>query len=179
MRMTLNHTEANWAQALADLREAPAKPCGAKSLRQAIEDAIDDVISCRERGHTDSDIVAIFARNGIQMSLHTFRQYVRQARRVKTPQASEGKSTVAGVSNAQSPDIRSHTQRRNTADSREGDATPADAPVEQRLETPVAPPAILRAQDAPAPISQGVAKPLRQTGKTAAEVLGHRFNEDV
>ncbi len=177
--MTQRHTEANWAQALADLREAPAKPRGAKSLRQAIEDAIDDVMSCRERGHTDSDILVIFARNGIQMSLHTFRQYVRQARRTKAQQASGGRGKAARASNGHSPDIFSHAQTTKAENSREANATMPEAPVEQRRDAPVTPPAILRAQDAPAPISQAVAKPLRQTGKTAAEVLGHRFNEDV
>ncbi len=177
--MTLKHTEANWAQALADLREAPIKPRGAKSLRQAIEDAIDDVISCRERGHTDSDILAIFARNGIQMSLHTFRQYVRQARRAKPQQASGGRGEAARASNAHSPDISSHAQTAKAENSREANATRPEAPVAQRGDTPLAPPAILRTQDVPAPISQAVTKPPRQTGKTAAEVLGHRFNEDV
>jgi hypothetical protein len=177
--MTLRHTEANWAQALADLREAPAKPPTTKSLRQAIEDAIDDVMSCRERGHTDNDILAIFARNGIRMSLHTFRQYVRQARRAKAQQASGGKSQAARISNAQSPDIRSDTQKRKAEESREADARRPEAPVAQRVDTPLAAPAILPAHDAAAPISQVVAKPPRQTGKTAAEVLGHRFNEDV
>jgi hypothetical protein len=178
--MTLRHTEANWAQALADLREAPANPRGATSLRQAIENAIDDVISCRERGHTDSDILAIFARNGVQMSLHTFRQYVRQARRAKAQQASAGKSKAARVSNAQSHDIRGDAQMIKAEDSsREADAARSGAPVTQRVDTPVAAPAILPAHGSAASISQAVAKPSRQTGKTAAEVLGHRFNEDV
>jgi hypothetical protein len=177
--MTLIHTEANWSQALADLREAPAKPRGATSLRQAIETAIDDVISCRERGHTDSDIVAIFARNGIRMSLHTFRQYVRQARRAKAQQASGGKSKAARISNAQSHGIRGDARMIKAEDSREADAARPEAPVAQRVDTPVAPPAILPAHGPAAPISQAVAKPPRQTGKTAAEVLGHRFNEDV
>ncbi len=177
--MTQKHTDANWAQALADLREAPAKPRGAKSLRQAIENAIDDVISCRERGHTDSDILAIFARNGVHMSLHTFRQYVRQARRAKAQQASGGKTKPARVLDTQNPEIRGHEQTRKAEDTREADAVRLEAPVAQRVDTPVAPPALTRAQDAAAPISQAVAKPLRQTGKTAAEVLGHRFNEDV
>jgi hypothetical protein len=177
--MTLKHTEANWAQALADLREAPAKPRGAKSLRQAIEDAIDDVMSCRERGHTDSDIVAIFVQNGIQMSLHTFRQYVRQARRRKAQQASGGRGKAARASNVHSPDIFGHAQITKAENSREANATKPEAPVAQRVDTPVSPPALTRAQDAAAPISQAVAKPPRQTGKTAAEVLGHRFNEDV
>jgi hypothetical protein len=177
--MTLRHTEANWAQALADLREAPAKPPATKSLRQAIEDAIDDVISCRERGHTDNDILAIFARNGIHMSLHTFRQYVRQARRAKTQQASAVKSKGGRVSNAQSHDIRVDAQMIKAEDSREADAARPEAPVAQRVGTPLAAPAILPVHDAAAPISQAVAKPSRQTGKTAAEVLGHRFNEDV
>ncbi|RTL80172.1 MAG: hypothetical protein EKK29_19905 [Hyphomicrobiales bacterium] len=177
--MTLKHTHANWAQALADLREAPVKPPGAKSLRQAIDDAIDDVISCRARGHTDSDILAIFARNGIQMSLHTFRQYVRQARRAKTQQVSEGKSKAERVSNAQGPDIRGGAQMRKGEDSREADTTRPEPRVAQRVDAPVAPPTISGARDAAAPISQAVAKPEKQTGKTAAEVLGHRFNEDV
>jgi hypothetical protein len=172
--MTLRHTEANWTQALADLREAPAKSRGAKSLRQAIETAIDDVISCRERGHTDSDILAIFARNGVHMSLHTFRQYVRQARRMKAKQTSGGKSKGARVLDAQSPDIRSHTQTKKAEDPRTADATRLEAPVTQRVDMP-----LMATHDAAAPISHVVAKPLRQTGKTAAEVLGHRFNEDV
>jgi len=177
--MTLKQTEANWAQALADLREAPVKPPGAKSLRQAIEDAIDDVMSCRERGHTDSDILAIFARNGIQMSLHTFRQYVRQARRTKAQQASGGRGKPARASNAHSPDIFSHAQTTKAENSREADATRPEPPVAQCVDAPVAPPTRSHAHTAAAPISQAVAKPLRQTGKTAAEVLGHRFNEDV
>jgi hypothetical protein len=177
--MTQRHTEANWAQALADLREAPAKSRAAKSLRQAIEDAIDDVISCRQRGHTDSDILAIFARNGIQMSLHTFRQYVRQARRAKAQQASGEKSKAGRVLNAQGPDIRGGARMRKAEDSREADATRPDQPMAQRVDTPVAPPTRSHAHAAAAPISQAVAKPPRQTGKTAAEVLGHRFNEDV
>ncbi|RTL79632.1 MAG: hypothetical protein EKK29_20440 [Hyphomicrobiales bacterium] len=177
--MTQKHTDANWAQALADLREAPVKPPGAKSLRQAIEAAIDDVISCRERGHTDSDIIAIFARNEVHISLHTFRQYVRQALRAKAQQASGENSKAGRVSNAQRPDIHGDAPITKAEGSREADATRPEAPVEQCVDTPVAPPAISRAQDALAPISQAVAKPLRQTGKTAAEVLGHRFNEDV
>lgn len=177
--MALRHTEANWTQALAELREAPAKPRGAKSLRQAIEDAIDDIISCRERGHTDSDIVAIFAQNGIHMSLHTFRQYVRQARRVKAEQALGGKTKVARASKPQRRDIRGDAQTKDAEDARKADSTRAEAPEAQCVDTPVAPPMILRADATAAPISQTVSKPLTQTGKTAADVLGHRFNEDV
>ena len=177
--MTLTHTDANWTQALADLREAPAKPRGAKSLKDAIRDAIDDVVSCRERGHTDTDIVAIFARNGIHMSLHTFRQYVRQARRMKAEQALGGKGKAVRASRAQSRDIHVDAPMRNPADSRDADATRAVASVAQRVDIPVSPPAILRRDDAATPISQTVARPLTQRGKTAAEVLGHRFNEDV
>lgn len=176
--MGVRHTEAKWAQALADLREAPAKPRGARSLRQAIEEAIDDVISCRERGHTDSDIVAILARNGIAMSLHTFRQYVRQALREKAQQALGGKGKPARTAKAQCRDIRHDTQTRNAADVREADMARPEAPVAQRVETPASPPTISPPQGA-APISQVVEKPPRQTGRMAAEVLGHRFNEDV
>ena len=177
--MALTHEDANWTQALADLREAPAKSRGVKSLRQAIEDAIDDVISCRERGHTDSDIVAIFARNGIHMSLHTFRQYVRQARRVKAEQALGGEGKAVRASKAQSRDILGDAPTRNPADAREAGATRMAAHEAQSVDTPMAPPAISRSDVAAAPISQTVVKPSTQTGKTAAEVLGHRFNEDV
>ena len=177
--MTQRHTEANWTQALADLREAPAKPRDAKSLKKAIEDAIDDVMSCRERGHTDSDIVAIFARNGIQISLHTFRQYVRQARRVKEEQALGVKRKPARASKAQRRDIRGDAQTRNAEAAGEAHATRAEAPEAQRLDTPLELPTILEAERAAAPISQTAHRPLRQAGKTAAEVLGHRFNEDV
>lgn len=177
--MALTHTDANWTQAIADLREAPPKPRGAKSVRQAIEDAIDDVISCRERGHTDSDIVAIFARNGIHMSLHTFRQYVRQARRLKTEQALGGRGKAVRASTAQSRDLRSDASTRTAAHAREEGAKQAVAPEAQRVDRPAAPLAMSRPNVAAAPISQTVAKPLTQTGKTAVEVLGHRFNEDV
>lgn len=177
--MAGRHSEADWTQALADLREAPAKPRGAKSLRQAIEDAIDDIISCRERGHTDSDIIAIFARNGIHMSLHTFRQYVRQARRAKTEQALGGKRKPARASKAQSRDIRDDAPTTKGQEAREARTIRVEAPKAQSFEMPAAPPMILRADDAAAPISQTVSKPLRQAEKTAAEVLGHRFNEDV
>lgn len=177
--MTLKHTDANWAQALADLRDAPIKPPGAKSLKQAIEDAIDDIISCRERGHTDSDIVTIFARNGIHMSLHTFRQYVRQARRAKTEQALGGKRKPVRATKAESRDMRGDPPATKGEDAREASTIKTEAPEAQSLEMPAAPPTILRADGAGAPISQTVSKPLRQTGKTAAEVLGHRFNEDV
>jgi hypothetical protein len=177
--MALTHEDANWTQALADLREAPAKTRVARSLRQAIEDAIDDVISCRERGHTDSDIVAIFARNGIHMSLHTFRQYVQRARRVKAEQALGEKGKAVRASKAQSRDILGDAPTRNPADAREADATGSVAHEAQRVDTPAAPPAISHSDVAAAPISQTVAKPPTQKGKTAAEVLGHRFNEDV
>jgi len=177
--MALTHTDANWTQALADLREAPAKLRGAKSLRQAITEAIDDVISCRERGHTDSDIVAIFARNGIHMSLHTFRQYVRHARRVKAEQALGEKGKAVRASKAQNRDIRGDAPARSPADARDTEAIRMMAPEAQRADTPVAPPATLRTDDVAAPISRTIAKPPTQTGKTAAEVLGHRFNEDV
>ena len=177
--MALTHPDANLTQALADLREAPPKPRGAKSLRQAIEDAIDDVISCRERGHTDSDIVAIFARNGIHMSLHTFRQYVRQARRAKAEQALGGAGNAVRTSKAQTRDILGDAPTRNPANARDADATRSVAHEAQRVDTPMAPPAISHSDVAATPISQTVAIPPRQTGKTAAEVLGHRFNEDV
>lgn len=177
--MTLRHTEANWTQALADLREAPTKPRGAKSLRQAIEDAIDDIVSCRERGHTDSDIVAIFARNGIHMSLHTLRQYVRQARRAKTEQALGGKRKPARASKAQSRDMRGDAPATRGEDAREASAIKAEAPEAKSFETLAAPPTTLGPDGAAAPISQTVPKPLRQLGKTSAEVLGHRFDEEV
>jgi len=177
--MTLTHTDANWTQALADLREAPAKPRGAKSLRQAIIETIDDIISCRERGHTDSDIVAIFARNGIHMSLHTFRQYVRQARRVKAEQALGGKGKAIRTSRPQNRDTRGDTTTTNRGDALGVGATRAENPETQSVDTTMAPPVIPRKDVAAAPISRTVAKPLTQTGKTAAEVLGHRFNEDV
>jgi hypothetical protein len=177
--MALTHTEANWTQALTELREAPAKPRGAKSLRQAISEAIDDVIACRERGHSDSDIVAIFARNGVHMSLHTFRQYLRQARRVKAEQALGEKGKAVRASKAQNRDIPSDAPTRNPADALDADATRTVASVAQRADPLVAPPATLLTADAAAPISRTVAKPPMQSGKTAAEVLGHRFNEDV
>jgi hypothetical protein len=177
--MTQGHAEANWTQALAEMREAPAKPAGSKSFRQAIESAIDEIISCRERGHTDADILAILARNGIQMSLNTFRQYVRQARRAKARQAPEGKSKSAPISNAQTSDIRSRAQTTNAKDSRETDATRRETPVTERVDRPKMSAAISQAHDAATPISQAVAKPPRQTGMTAAEALGHRFDQDV
>jgi hypothetical protein len=177
--MALTHTDANWTQALADLREAPAKPRGAKSLRQAIIEAIDDVMSCRERGHTDSDIVAIFAQNGIHMSLHTFRQYVRQARRVKVEQALGERGKAARAPKVQSRDIRGDTPAKNPEDARDADAVRTVASVAQRADPLVALSTTLRTNDAAAPISQSVAKPPMQTGKAAAEVLGHRFDEDV
>lgn len=177
--MAVRHTEAKWAQALADLREAPAKPHGARSLRQAIEEAIDDVISCRERGHTDSDIVAIFARNGIAMSLHTFRQYVRQARRAKTEQALGGKRKIARATKAQSRDMRGDAPATKGEDAPAASATNVGVPEAKGYETPAVAAATLRPDGAAAPISQTVPKPLRQLGRTAAEVLGHRFNEDV
>ncbi|WP_330085243.1 hypothetical protein [Methylocystis iwaonis] len=177
--MALTNPDANWTQALADLREAPAKPRSGGSLRQAIIEAIDDVISCRERGHTDSDIVAIFARNGIHMSLHTFRQYVRQARRMKTEQALGGKGKAVRASKAQGHDIRGEAVARNTADARDADTTRTVVPEAQRAGTPVMKPAMIRTDGPAPPISQTVPKPLTQTAKTAAEVLGHRFNEDV
>jgi len=177
--MTQGHAEANWAQALADMREAPAKHPGAKSLRQAIESAIDEIISCRERGHTDADILAILARNGIQMSLNTFRQYVRQARRAKARHAPEGKSKSAPISNAQTSDIRSRVHTTNAEVSSETDATRREAPIIKRVDRPEMTAARSQAHDAAAPISQAVAKPPRQTGMTAAEALGHRFDEDV
>jgi hypothetical protein len=175
--MAVRHSEANWTQALADLREAPAKPQGARSLRQAIQEAIEDVMSCRERGHTDSDIVAIFARNGIQMSLHTFRQYVRRARRAKAEQALGEKRKLGPASKIQTRDMRGDTPTTKGRKAHEASAISAGAPEAQSPETKTAAPTTSPAKGAP--ISQNVSKPLRQTGKTAAEVLGHRFNEDV
>ena len=177
--MAVRHTEAKWAQALADLREAPAKPRRARSLRQAIEEAIDDVISCRERGHTDSDIVAIFARNGIAMSLHTFRQYVRQAQRTKAEQALGGKRKVSRATKAQSRDMLGDAPATKGEDASEASAIKAETPEAKSYEVPAAVPTTLRPDGAAAPISQTAPKPSRQLGKTAAEVLGHRFNEDV
>jgi hypothetical protein len=177
--MVLPKSDANWTQALADLREAPPKPRVVKSLRQAIEEAIEDVISCRERGHTDSDIVAIFARNGIHMSLHTFRQYVRQARRVKAEQALGGKGKILRASRPQSRTIRDDAPTINPINAHEAGATRAENPEAQPADTPVAPRGVSRPDAGATPISQTAAKPLAQTGKTAAEVLGHRFNEDV
>ncbi len=177
--MAVRNGDANWTQALADLREAPAKPVGVRSLRQAIIEAIDDVISCRERGHTDSDIVAIFARNGIDMSLHTFRQYVRQARRAKESQALGGKRKDARATKTQSRDTLTDTPRTQGGEPSAAKAILMVAPVEIPADTPVLPPTISSANANEGTISQTASKPPRQTGKTAAEVLGHRFNEDV
>jgi hypothetical protein len=70
-------------------------------------------------------------------------------------------------------------RRQRGEDAREASAITAEAPEAKSFETPVAPPTTLRSDVPAAPISQTFAKPLRQTGKKAAEVLGHRFNEDV
>lgn len=177
--MAMRNSDANWTQALADLREAPAKQVGVRSLRQAIEDAIDDVISCRERGHTDSDIVAIFARNGIVMSLHTFRQYVRQARRAKEEQALGGKTKVARVTRSQTRDMPTDMAGAKGGEPSATNAIAAIAPAEACLDTTTVPPTISPSHANSGPISQMASKPSRQIGKTAAEVLGHRFNEDV
>ena len=178
--MAVRNSDANWTQAVADLREAPAKQVGVQSLRQAIEDAIDDVISCRERGHTDSDIVAIFARNGIEMSLHTFRQYVRQARRSKEEQTLGGKRKVARATKAQSRDTPTDMAGAEGGEPSVTNAIAAVAPVEACLDTTTVPPPTISPSHAnSAAISQMASKPSRQIGKTAAEVLGHRFNEDV
>ncbi len=177
--MAVRNSDANWTQAVADLREAPAKQVGVRSLRQAIEDAIDDVISCRERGHTDSDIVAIFARNGIEMSLHTFRQYVRHARRAKGEQALGGKRKVARATKPQTHDTPTDTA---SAEGEEPSVTKAIAivaPAQVSPDMPALPPTISPANANAGAISQMASKPVKQTGKTAAEVLGHRFNEDV
>jgi hypothetical protein len=174
--MAVRHTDANWTQALADLREAPAKPLGVRSLRQLIEDAIEDVISCRERGHTDSDIVAIFARNEIHISLHTFRQYVRQARRAKEEQPLGGKREVARASKTQ---VRHTPTDMASAEGGKPSAAKAIAVVAPAKDTAALPPTISAANANAGAISQMASKPLKQTGKTAAEVLGHRFNEDV
>jgi len=101
------------------------------------------------------------------MSLHTFRQYVQRARRVKAEQALGEKGKAVRASKAQSRDILGDAPTRNPADARGADATGSVAHEAQRVDTPAA------------PISQTVAKPPTQKGKTAAEVLGHRFNEDV
>ncbi len=177
--MAMRNSDANWTQAVADLRDAPTKHVGARSLRQAIEDAIDDVISCRERGHMDSDIVAIFARNGIQMSLHTFRQYVRQARREKEEQALGGKRKVARATKAQSRDTPPDMAGAEGGEPSTTNAIAAVAPAEACLDTTTAPPTISPSHANSGAISQMASKPSRQIGKTAAEVLGHRFNEDV
>ena len=177
--MAVRNSDANWTQAVADLREAPAKQVGVRSLRQAIEDAIDDVISCRERGHTDGDIVAIFARNGIEMSLHTFRQYVRQARRAKEEQALGGKRKVARATKAQSHDTPTDMAGAEGGEPSAANAIAAVAPAEACLDTTTVPPTISPSHANAGAISQMASKPARQTGKTAAEVLGHRFNEDV
>lgn len=177
--MAVRNSDANWTQAIADLREAPAKQVGVRSLRQAIEDAIDDVISCRERGHTDSDIVAIFARNGIEMSLHTFRQYVRQARRAKEEQALGGKRKVA---RATKPQTRDKPTDMAGAESKEPSGIKAIAvvaPTRGAPDTPALPPTISPENANAGAILQMASKPVKQTGKSAAEVLGHRFNEDV
>ncbi len=177
--MAVRNSDANWTQAVADLRDAPAKQVGVRSLRQAIEDAIDDVISCRERGHTDSDIVAIFARNGIEMSLHTFRQYVRQAQRAKEEQALGGKRKVARAKKAQSRDTSTDLAGVEGGEASITNAIAFTAPPQGSVETPALPPTISPAHANAGAISQMASKPARQTGKTAAEVLGHRFNEDV
>jgi hypothetical protein len=177
--MAARNSDANWTQALADLREAPVKQVGGRSLRQAIFEAIDDVISCRERGHTDSDIVAIFARNGIQISLHTFRQYVRQARRAKEEQALGGKRKVARATRPQTPDTPTDIGGAEGGQPLATNATAVVAFAPASLDTPAPPPAISPAPANAGAISQMASKPSRQTGKTAAEVLGHRFNEDV
>jgi len=177
--MPLTHVNANWTQALADLREAPAKPRGAKSLRQALEGAIDDIISCRERGHTDSDIVAIFAQNGIKMSLHTFRQYVRQALRVKAEQASGVKGRTAHGSKAQTRNIRGNATVTSPPEAPDVGTIRAAVQEAQRTDTPVTTSAKSRSDGLATRISQTVVKPPVQSGKTAAEVLGHRFDEDV
>ncbi len=177
--MAVRNSDANWTQALADLREAPAKQVGVRSLRQAIIEAIDDVISCRERGHTDSDIVAIFARNGIQMSLHTFRQYVRQARRAKEEQALGGKGKVARAIKTQTRDMPALMAGAEGAEPSATKTIAVVAPVQASPNTPALPPTTSPAHANAGAISQMASKPSRQTGKTAAEVLGHRFNEDV
>ena len=177
--MAVRNSDANWTQAIADLRDAPAKQVGVRSLRQAIEDAIDDVISCRERGHTDSDIVAIFARNGIEMSLHTFRQYVRQARRPKEEQALGGKRKVARATKPQIHDAPNDIVGVEGGEASATNAIALAAPPHGSVETPALPPTISPAHANAGAISQMASKPARQTGKTAAEVLGHRFNEDV
>jgi hypothetical protein len=177
--MAVRNSDANWTQALADLREAPAKQVGVRSLRQAIIEAIDDVISCRERGHTDSDIVAIFARNGIQMSLHTFRQYVRQARRAKDEQALGGKKKVARATRPQTPDTPTDIGGAEGGQPLATNAIAVVATAHNAPDTPALPPATSRANANAGAISQMASKPVKQSGKSAAEVLGHRFNEDV
>ena len=62
---------------------------------------------------------------------------------------------------------------------RDAAATRSVAHEAQSVDTPMTPPAISRSDVAATPISQTVAKPPTQKGKSAAEVLGHRFNEDV
>lgn len=178
--MAAKHTNATWTKALADLREAPPKPSGARSLRQSIEDAIDDIISCRERGYTDSEIIAIFARNGVEISLHTFRQYVRQARRAKEGQALGGKRRIARATKPQVRDAEGEASDDKpcapiSIDSRKLIETPSATPAGAKGETP----ATQASNPKAGAISHTAAKPVRQAGKTAAEVLGHRFNEDV
>lgn len=178
--MVTKHDDASWTNALADLREAPPKQSRSRSLRQSIEDAIDDVISCRQRGYMDSDIIAIFARNGIDMSLHTFRQYVRQALRAKEEQALGGKRKVARATRPQVRDAAG-------ALSDDKPCAPVSINLGKQVETPCGAAAVAeRPTPAPQPsnakagaISDMASKPARQAGKTAAEVLGHRFSEDV
>ena len=138
------------------LRSAPPKK-GVRSrspLRAAVAQLLPDLIALRAKGYNGEELAGIMRDNGFVISVRTLNKYINEARAGSSRKRKKKAPPVAPkrTTAAQTPKI------------------PAIAPrpkAEQRAKPIAVPPSLL------------ATKPLAQTKRSAKEVLGHRFDDDL
>jgi len=154
--------DVNWTKALDELRGAPVKSDVNVSLKQKILASLDDILAAREKGYSDADILEILRRNGVETTLGTLRHYIAAARKARSTAVEPLRAT---------PPIKGARGRHSEGEDRRKPSEPPMEPI--RAQRPVG------GTSSPAPsIAAAAQRPLRQLGKPAREVLGHRLDDN-
>jgi hypothetical protein len=147
------------------LRSAPPKDQSRSRspLRAAVLQLLPDLLAFRAKGYSDAELADVMQDNGFFIAASTLKTYIGEARAGaakvgKRPPAKAGKKTTA------------KTRKKKTAS-----AGARSAPITVKSGS--------RGRNTqkktPTPPSLLATKPLMQNGRTAKDVLGHRFDDDV
>lgn len=158
----MTNDDVNWTRALDELRNAPAKASPNVPLKTKIAASIDEILAFRSKGYSDDDILEILKRNGVVTTIGTLRHYIGIAKRAQKGAASQRRMKSSRSSDAKDTRIAAEAAASTQSSS---DGNDDEKPIESGSRRHAS------------AISSEASKPLRQRGKTASEVLGHRLDD--